>query len=101
MATLKLECFADSDRGNFKKNLTFLGNSHPKLLKKSATFRQWTIPQLVPMLFQQAGKVDLRRFKKTSSGAVKREKDEINPHVSTARILAKRKKRKKQTVNRY
>jgi hypothetical protein len=66
-----------------------------------AIFRQWTIPELVPMLLQLAGKVDLRRFKKHPRGPKKprpkREKDETKPHVSTARILAKRKTEKKKT----
>jgi IS4 transposase len=63
-----------------------------------AIFRQWTIPELVPMLLQLAGKVDLRHFKKHPRGPKKprpkREKDETKPHVSTARILAKRKNAK-------
>ena len=63
-------------------------------------FRQWTIPQLVQMLLQLAGQVDLRRFKKHPRGPKKtppkREKDETKPHVSTARLLAKRKTKKKK-----
>ena len=63
-----------------------------------AVFRQWTIPELVPMLLELAGKVDLRHFKKHPRGPKKprpkREKDETKPHVSTARILAKRKNAK-------
>jgi len=65
-----------------------------------AIFRQWTIPQLVPMLRQLAEKVDLRRFKKHPRGPKKprpkREWDETQPHVSTARLLAKRKTEKKK-----
>ena len=65
-----------------------------------AIFRQWTIPQLVPMRLQLADKVDLRRFKKHPRGpkklAPKREKDQTKPHVSTARLLAKRKTKKKK-----
>ena len=60
-----------------------------------AIFRQWTIPQLVPVLLQLADQVKLRRFKKHPRGPKKprpkREKDETKPHVSTARLLAKRK----------
>ena len=63
-------------------------------------FRQWTIPQLVQMLLQLAGQVDLRHFKKHPRGPKKtppkREKDETKPHVSTARLLAKRKTKKKK-----
>ena len=63
-------------------------------------FRQWTIPQLVSMLRQLAGKVDLRRFKKHPRGPKKtrpkRQKEETQPHVSTARLLAKRKIEKKK-----
>jgi len=58
-------------------------------------FRQWSIPQLVEMLLQLAGKVKLRRFKKHPRGPQKqppkRQKDKTKPHVSTARLIAQRK----------
>ena len=63
-------------------------------------FRQWTISQLVQMLRQLADKVNLRHFKKHPRGPKKprpkRQKDETKPHVSTARLLAKRKIAKKK-----
>lgn len=59
-------------------------------------FRQWTIPQFVQTLLQLAGKVKLRRFKKHPRGPKKprpqRQKDETKPHVSTARLIAQRKR---------
>ena len=63
-------------------------------------FREWTIPQLVQMLLQLADKVKLRHFKKHPRGPKKtppkRQKDKTKPHVSTARLLAKRKTAKKK-----
>ena len=57
-------------------------------------FRQWTIPQVAELLVHSAEKINLRRYKKHPRGPKKerpkRQKDKTKPHVSTAKILAKR-----------
>jgi len=58
-------------------------------------FRKYTQSELVAILIQLATKVKLSRFRKHPRGpkkpAPKRKRDPKHPHVSTARILAKRK----------
>jgi len=57
-------------------------------------FRKYTQSKLVAVLIQLATKVKLSRFRKHPRGpkkpATKRKNDPKHPHVSTARILAKR-----------
>lgn len=60
-------------------------------------FRQMTESELVELLRDLARNVNLRRFRKTPRGpkkpAQERKSDPKHPHVSTARLLANRKKR--------
>ncbi|MCP4116963.1 MAG: hypothetical protein GY737_16475 [Desulfobacteraceae bacterium] len=60
-------------------------------------FRQMALLEYIARLKDCAGKVKLSKFQKHHRGpkkpAPKRNKDKKTPHVSTARILAKRKKK--------
>ena len=62
-----------------------------------AEFREYSQSQFVMILKQLAKKVNLRRFRKHPRGpkkpVPKRKFDPKHPHVSTARLLASRKKR--------
>lgn len=64
--------------------------------KAWSIFRTWSVPQLSDFLIQLAQAVDLRQYKKHPRGPkkpkAKKRTDERKPHVSTARLIAQRKK---------